>query len=100
MRTRRFGVTNFQARGCPTSSSTTGIPGTIQAPGREPSHPEFDSGTAGFLQLLELVESRGYVPVPMGMPPEATSYVKGPNLIEYWRWPSCQTPRQAQQASD
>jgi hypothetical protein len=56
--------------------------------GREPSHPEMDTGEMGFVQLCELARTRGFVPVPMGEPPG--SEVWEANLIKYWGWKSCQ----------
>lgn len=58
------------------------------AKGREASHPELDTGTVGFAQLMDLVRGLGYVPVPMGGPPGMKMADRGPHLVEYWLWPS------------
>lgn len=59
--------------------------------GREPSHPEFDTGETGFWQLFKMVSDLGFTPVPMGMPPlgEGMTAWPLPNLVEYWKLPSC-----------
>jgi len=57
---------------------------------RERSHPELDTGTEGFVQLLTLVRDMGFIPVPMGHRDDLVpTDVKGPGLLEYWRWASC-----------
>jgi hypothetical protein len=57
---------------------------------RQRSHPELDTGTRGFVQLLELVQRAGFIPVPMGHRVDlAGDFAKGPSLLEYWDWPCC-----------
>ncbi|MFL6660293.1 MAG: DUF4157 domain-containing protein [Massilia sp.] len=51
-------------------------------------HPELDTGSEGFAQLIAIVRKNGFVPVPMGSPP-AGAHVH-PNLIDYFRWDCCQ----------
>jgi hypothetical protein len=60
-------------------------------PGRAPSHPELDTGTAGLVQLCNLVTKRGFTPVVMGSPPN--SGIPKPNLVNYFAWDCCKPGR-------
>lgn len=54
------------------------------------SHPELDTGTTGFVQLLNLAKKMGFIPVPMGHRGDLVpSDMTGPHLLEYWKWNSC-----------
>lgn len=71
------------------------------APPRAPSHPELDTGTDGYDDLVQAVIAAGFTPVAMGEPPVAPAGGAA-NLVRYWLWPSCaarpnqQTKRQAE----
>ena len=56
---------------------------------RQLSHPELDTGTEGLQQLLAAVEARGFLAVPAGKIDDE-ELKKCPNLLEYWKFPSCQ----------
>lgn len=61
---------------------------------RDKSHPELDTGTDGFQQMMQCADELGFVPVPMGLPPGMTrSTWKGPHLIEYWSFDCCKETR-------
>ncbi|GEL94092.1 eCIS core domain-containing protein [Cellulomonas composti] len=64
---------------------------------RQPSHPELDTGTAGFTQLWDAARDAGYRPIPVGEVsaaalagcefPKGTAFdpARHPHLIEYYK---------------
>ena len=49
--------------------------------GRIASHPEMDTGEAGFAQMIHIVGSAGFIPVPMGEPAGDWG---GINMVKWW----------------
>jgi hypothetical protein len=62
--------------------------GHNSGPERPNSHPEHDTGAAGFWDLMEAVVLAGYQPVPMGGLPGGRAW-PGPSLHDYFTWPVC-----------
>ena len=73
----------------------------VTAP-RAPSHPELDTGSHGYADLVAAVTAAGYTPVPMGEPPGHAGLLGATNLIQYWTWPSAaaHAPRQTKRQSE